>query len=123
MRIQHNFDPYLIRIYDDFGIRWYSLAHVLGFFLLRAYLKTVARAHEVRNLDEQRVEDYAIWALLGALVGARIFHVFVFEFRDYGFDPLAWIAVWRGGLSFHGGLAGVTVATLVFCHRHHINFY
>lgn len=64
-----------------------------------------------------------LWALVGALVGARFFHVFVFEFRDYGFDPLAWIAVWRGGLAFHGGLTGVAVVTLVFCRRHQVSFY
>lgn len=122
-RIYHDLDPYLVRIYGDFGIRWYSLAYILGFILVRWYLVRVARAGEIRNLTEQRAETYVLWALLAALVGARFFHVFVFEFRAYGFDPLAWIAVWRGGLSFHGGLTGVIVATLIFCRQHDISFY
>lgn len=123
MEIRHTFDPYLIRIFGDFGIRWYSLAYILGFFLLQWYLKRAARAGEIRNLSEDNVDSYAGWALFGALIGARFFHVFVFEFRDYGFDPLAWIAVWRGGLSFHGGLTGVALVTYVFCRRHDVAFY
>ncbi len=122
-RIYHVFDPYLIRIYGDFGIRWYSLAYVLGFVLMRWYLLRAARAGEIHNLDEAGVDQYVVWALLAALLGARVFHVFVFEFGSYGFDPAAWIAVWRGGLSFHGGLTGVIVATLVFCRRHGVSFY
>jgi phosphatidylglycerol:prolipoprotein diacylglycerol transferase len=122
-RIEHVFDPYLIRIYGDFGIRWYSLAYILGLVLVRWYLVRAARAGEVQNLTQERADAYVMWALLAALIGARFFHVFVFEFREYGFDPLAWIAVWRGGLSFHGGLTGVVVATLVFCRRHEISFY
>ncbi|MGQ0815008.1 MAG: prolipoprotein diacylglyceryl transferase [Gemmatimonadota bacterium] len=122
-RIRHDFDPFLIRIYEDFGIRWYSLAYILGFFLLRWYLQRAARAGEVRNLTEQRVDDFTVRALIGALIGARFFHVFVFEFENYGFDPLAWIAVWRGGLSFHGGLTGVALVTFLFCRRYQISFY
>lgn len=119
----HELDPYLIRIYGDFGIRWYSLAYILGFLLVRWYLVRAARSGEIRNLTDQRVDTYVVWALVAALIGARFFHVFVFEFRSYGFDPLAWIAVWRGGLSFHGGLTGVIVATLLFCRKHAISFY
>ena len=89
MQIDHTFDPYLIRIYGDFGIRWYSLAYILGFVLVQWYLRRAARAGEIPNLDENGVDGYVVSALIGALVGARFFHVFVFEFADYGFDPLA----------------------------------
>ena len=122
-RIEHAFDPYIWRISGDFGIRWYSLAYILGFVLVHWYLTRAARAGEVRNLDAERADRYVVWALLAALLGARFFHVFVFEFENYGFNPGAWIAVWRGGLSFHGGLTGVVLATLYFCRRHDIAFY
>jgi phosphatidylglycerol---prolipoprotein diacylglyceryl transferase len=122
-QIRHTFDPFVFRVHGDFGLRWYSLAYILGFVLLRWYLRKAARAGEIRNFDQDGADAYVVWALIGALVGARFFHVFVFEFRDYGFDPLAWLAVWRGGLSFHGGLTGVTVATLLFCRRNQVRFY
>jgi phosphatidylglycerol---prolipoprotein diacylglyceryl transferase len=123
MQIEHAIDPFLIRFTGGFGIRWYSLAYILGLLLVRWYLMRAARAGEVRNLDEEGVDGYAFAAFLAALVGARLFHVFVFELGRYGFDPMAWIAVWRGGLSFHGGLTGVAVATYVFCRRHNVSFY
>lgn len=123
MRFWHSIDPFIIRIYGDIGIRWYSLPYLLGFFLLRATLVRAARRGEIQNLDEGRAESYVGWAFVAALIGARFFHVFIFEFRDYGLDPLAWIAVWRGGLSFHGGLVGVVLATVVICRKYKIRFY
>jgi phosphatidylglycerol---prolipoprotein diacylglyceryl transferase len=122
-RIEHAIDPFLLRIYGDFGIRWYSLAYIMGFLLVRWYLVRAARAGEVRNLNEEGVDNYVVYAFIAALLGARLFHVFVFELGRYGFDPVAWIAVWRGGLSFHGGLTGVAVATFLFCRRNQISFY
>jgi phosphatidylglycerol:prolipoprotein diacylglycerol transferase len=62
-------------------------------------------------------------AILAALLGARFFHVFVFEYERYGFDPLSWIAVWRGGLAFHGGLVGILLTVAWFAHKHGISAY
>lgn len=122
-RIIHDFDPFLIRIHGEFGIRWYSLAYVLGFVLVRWYVGRAARNGELRNVDEAAVDTWVLWSFVGAIIGARFFHVFVFEFDRYGFDPTAWIAVWRGGLSFHGGLTGVVLATWLFCRRHDASFH
>jgi phosphatidylglycerol---prolipoprotein diacylglyceryl transferase len=122
-RIVHDVDPFLIRFYGDIGIRWYSLAYVLTFLLVRWYLMRAARAGELDNMDEAAVDSWVGWSFLGALVGARFFHVFVFEFSHYYNRPEAWLAVWRGGLSFHGGLTGVAVVTWLFCRRHGARFY
>lgn len=122
-RIEHAIDPFLFRIGDGFGIRWYSLAYVLGLFLVRWYLVRSSRRGEIGKLDDEGVDSYVVGAFMAALLGARLFHVFVFEFGRYGFDPLAWVAVWRGGLSFHGGLVGVAVATWLFCRRRGVSFY
>lgn len=122
-QIVHDIDPFLIRIYGDFGIRWYSLAYLLGFVLVRWYMMRAARAGELANMDETGVDTWVGWSMLGAIVGARFFHVFVFEFEQYYNRPEAWLAVWRGGLSFHGGLTGVVVATWLFCRRRGARFY
>jgi phosphatidylglycerol---prolipoprotein diacylglyceryl transferase len=123
LRIEHAIDPFLLRIGDGFGIRWYSLAYVLGLFLVRWYLVRSARRGEIGGLDDEGVDSYVVGAFVAALLGARLFHVFVFEFGRYGLDPVAWVAVWRGGLSFHGGLAGVALATWLFCRRRGVSFY
>jgi phosphatidylglycerol---prolipoprotein diacylglyceryl transferase len=122
-QILHDIDPYLIRLYGEFGIRWYSLAYLLGFVLVRWYLIRAARAGELRNVDEAGVDSWVGWCMLGAILGARFFHVFVFEFERYHNRPEAWLAVWRGGLSFHGGLTGVALATWIFCRSRGADFY
>lgn len=123
LQISHDIDPYLIRIYGDFGIRWYSLAYILGFVAVRWYLMRAARAGELTNVDEPGIDTWVSWSMLGALLGARFFHVFLFEFDQYYNRPEAWLAVWRGGLSFHGGLTGVMVATWLFCRHRGARFY
>ena len=83
----------------------------------------MARRGEVPNLTEEALDSYIVYLFIGVIIGARFFHVFVFEFSHYGFDPLRWIAVWRGGLSFHGGLVGGMVGTYLFARRYDVPFY
>lgn len=117
LRILHDFDPFLLRISGSFGIRWYALPYLLGFLLAWWILLRAARRGAVPGLDEDGVYEYLLWLIGGVLVGARAFHVFVFEYAVYGFDPLAWIAIWNGGMAFHGGLVGVPVATWIFARK------
>jgi phosphatidylglycerol---prolipoprotein diacylglyceryl transferase len=114
VRIIHDFDPFIWRITGDFGIRWYSLPYILGFLLVHWRLSRAAERREIPGLDQDRLDRFILYALVAVLLGARFFHVFVFEFHRYGFDPYAWIAVWRGGLSFHGGFLGAILVTWLF---------
>ncbi len=119
----HNFDPFLFRIGEGFGVRWYSLPYILGMLFVWLSLRKAAQQDRIRNLTEESAETFVLVAITAALVGARFFHVFVFEFDRYGFDPAAWIAVWRGGLAFHGGLLGIVLAVIWFANRHGIGIY
>ncbi len=121
--IIHNIDPFIFRIGDGFGVRWYSIPYMLGMLFTWLSLRKAARERSIRNLTEEGAETFVLVAIAGALIGARFFHVFVFEFDRYGFDPAAWIAVWRGGLAFHGGLLGVILAVLWFTQKHGIGVY
>ena len=121
--IVHNIDPFLIRFTDGFGIRWYSIPYILGMVVVYLSLRKASIQNRIENLTEEGSETFVLLAIAGALIGARFFHVFVFEFDRYGFDPAAWIAVWRGGLAFHGGLAGILLVTFWFSKRHDIPVY
>lgn len=121
--IVHNLDPFLIQFTEGFGIRWYSLPYMLGMLLVWRSLRTAVREGKIPNLTEEGAENFVLAAILGALLGARFFHVFVFEFDRYGVDPLAWIAVWRGGLAFHGGLTGVLLAVAWYSYKHGVRVY
>jgi phosphatidylglycerol---prolipoprotein diacylglyceryl transferase len=122
-RIVHDFDPFLFRIYGDFGIRWYSLPYILGFVLAYLWLQRSAEKGEIRGLRPEQLDTFLGYTFFGVLFGARFFHVFVFEYSNYGFDPLRWIAVWRGGLSFHGGLLGAVAGMVIFARRYRIAVY
>ncbi len=121
--ILHNIDPFLFRIGDGFGVRWYSLPYILGMVLVWLSLRKAGRQGSMPGMTDERAESFVLLAILGALVGARFFHVFIFEYDRYGFQPLDWIAVWRGGLAFHGGLAGILLATWWFSRKHGIPIY
>jgi phosphatidylglycerol---prolipoprotein diacylglyceryl transferase len=121
--IIHNIDPFLFRIGDGFGVRWYSLPYILGMLFVYLSLRKAAVQQRISGLAEEHAENFVLLAIALALLGARFFHVFVFEFDRYGFDPVAWVAVWRGGLAFHGGLLGVVLAVWYFGGRHGIRLY
>lgn len=121
--IVHNIDPFIFRIGDGFGVRWYSIPYMLGMLFVWLSLRKAARQERIRNLTEEGAENFVLLAIVSALFGARFFHVFVFEFDRYGFDPAAWIAVWRGGLAFHGGLVGIVLAVLWFSRKYGIGVY
>lgn len=121
--IVHNIDPFLVQFTEGFGVRWYSFPYMLGMLFVYLSLRKAAREKQIDNLTDESAENFVLSAIICALIGARFFHVFVFEFNRYGIDPIAWIAVWRGGLAFHGGLVGVLLAVVWFSHRHDFRIY
>jgi phosphatidylglycerol---prolipoprotein diacylglyceryl transferase len=113
-----DFDPVLVRL-GPFAIHWYAIAYiaalVLGWRLVRRMaLWTPAVATPVL------VDDFLSWATLGVVLGGRIGYVLFYQPGNFLHHPLSIIAVWQGGMSFHGGMLGVTVAIIVFCLRHRI---
>jgi len=114
-------DPVLFSI-GPLAIRWYSLAYiaglVLGWQLLR---RLVRRSPDVAGLDD--TDDFLVWATLGVILGGRIGYMLFYNAGAYLNDPLSILKVWQGGMSFHGGLAGVIVATIIFCRRRGIDLW
>ena len=116
-----NIDPVLISI-GPLAIRWYSLAYIAGLLLGWRLLHRLAkRAPKVA--DEAAVDDYLVWVTLGVILGGRFGYVVFYNFVYYFENPLAVFAVWRGGMSFHGGLIGVIVATVIFCRRRGVDLW
>jgi phosphatidylglycerol:prolipoprotein diacylglycerol transferase len=111
-------DPILFEI-GPFAIRWYALAYIFGLLLGWRYAlwlnKRPPHAAYARDID-----DFLVWATLGVVLGGRLGYVLFYKTDYYLENPLAALQVWRGGMSFHGGLLGVAVATLLFCRRRKI---
>jgi phosphatidylglycerol:prolipoprotein diacylglycerol transferase len=69
----------------------------------------------------EQVDDFLTWATLGVVLGGRLGYVLFYQPGHYLTHPLDAIAVWQGGMSFHGGMLGVSVAMAAFCYRRGIN--
>ena len=94
-------------------IRWYALAYIVG--LLIGWRYCMALADRRPKLVERRdVDDFLVWATLGVVLGGRIGYVLFYNLPFYWDHPLQALYVWRGGMSFHGGAIGVTLAICLF---------
>lgn len=113
-------DPILFEI-GPLAIRWYALAYICGLLFgwryVRALAKLPPQAVGVRDID-----DFLVWATLGVVLGGRIGYVLFYRLDYYISNPLAILAVWQGGMSFHGGAAGVLVALCMFGRKRGIPF-
>ena len=112
------FDPVIVQI-GPFGIRWYALAYIAGIVLgWRLLRHLVAQAPAVTTAVQ--ADDFVTWATLGIVLGGRLGYVLFYQPGVYLAHPAMIFAVWEGGMSFHGGALGVTVAILWFCRRNAI---
>lgn len=108
-------DPVAVAI-GPIAIRWYALAYLAGFVLGWRYCLGLARATPGRPSAED-FDDFLTWAVVGVILGGRLGYVLFYNLSYYAGNPLEALAVWHGGMSFHGGLTGVIVAILLFCWR------
>ena len=114
------FDPVLIQL-GPFAIRWYALAYIGGLLLGWRIMRRLVRLDPPVASAEQ-VDDFLTWATLGVVLGGRLGYVLFYQPGFYLTHPMEALAVWQGGMSFHGGALGVIVATAVFCYRNGLSF-
>lgn len=116
----------------SFQLRYYSLMYLVAFAVV--YLLFVYRIKRKEiNLTAENVQDYLIWAMVGVIVGARLGYALFYNFNYYIFHPLEIILpfdfsngfrfVGLSGMSYHGGLIGVILVTILFCRKHKINWF
>jgi len=112
-------DPVALEI-GPFSIRWYALAYVAGLFLGWLYIRYLARRLG-GLLDPRQADDLLVWVTLGVVLGGRLGHVLFYKPGYYVDHPVEIFYVWQGGMSFHGGLLGVTLALILFAHRRNVS--
>jgi phosphatidylglycerol---prolipoprotein diacylglyceryl transferase len=108
------FDPVLIEI-GPFAIRWYALAYIFGLVIGWQYLRRLVSRPGWR-LTPPEIDDLLLWVTLGVVLGGRIGYVLFYRPGHYLHNPLEALAVWEGGMAFHGGLLGVFAAMALFAH-------
>lgn len=115
-----DFDPVAIHL-GPLAIRWYSLSYVVGLLLAWRYSLRLAKKPPHLVTAEQ-LDDFLTWAVLGVILGGRLGFVLFYQPTFFMANPGAILKVWQGGMAFHGGLAGVTVAMIIFARRRQIKF-
>ena len=117
-------DPVLFSI-GPFALRWYALAYIGGIVLGWWYSKRVA-ARSVSGLSvtiaPRHFDDFVVYATLGIVLGGRLGYVFFYQPEYFLNNPLEALQLWQGGMSFHGGLVGVILATSLFVWRRKLPF-
>jgi phosphatidylglycerol---prolipoprotein diacylglyceryl transferase len=115
-----DFDPVLFSI-GPLQVRWYGLMYVIGFLIGGQILKYLCRKRYL-NMAVDLVDQYVTYLLIGMFICARLFYVFIYNW-DETEGLIDVIAVWRGGLSFHGAAIGFVIATLIFSKRHKVSLW
>ena len=103
-------DPILFEI-GSFQLRWYSLMFLIRF--LGGY-KIVEKIFKHEGAPESWLSSLLIYVMLGTIIGARLGHVFFYEWDQYSQNPIEIFKVWEGGLASHGGTIGVMIAVYLF---------
>jgi len=114
-----NIDPVIFQI-GGFAIRWYALAYIVGIGAGAWYMRRVV-ARPPALMTPNQVDDFFIWALVGVILGGRLGYVLFYKPAYYLAHPNEIYRTWEGGMSFHGGLLGVTLAILLFARFAKIN--
>lgn len=92
-------------------IRWYGMMFAVGFWL---GFNIVAKMFKREGAPERWLGILLIWVALGTIIGARLGHVFFYEWDYYSHHPLKILATWEGGLASHGGAVGVILSVILF---------
>jgi phosphatidylglycerol:prolipoprotein diacylglycerol transferase len=111
-------DPVLVSI-GPLAIRWYALAYIAGLVIGWRYMRALAAKPPVAAAPEA-VDDFLLWATFSVIVGGRLGYVLFYRPGYYLDHPLEILSVWQGGMSFHGGILGVTVAGIFFVRQRSI---
>jgi phosphatidylglycerol:prolipoprotein diacylglycerol transferase len=117
-------DPVVVTI-GPLAIRWYALAYIAGIFLAWWYAKQLVKNSDLWGpggapMKGGDLDDFIVWAALGVVVGGRLGYILFYDLPHYIADPADILAVWHGGMSFHGGFLGMMLAMTLFARSRHI---
>ena len=111
-----NINPIAISI-GPINIYWYGIAYMVGMVLGLYYALKIVSSQKVRcNLDVEKedIEEIFLWIVLGIILGSRVGYILFYNFAFYLSNPTSIFTLWEGGMSFHGGAAGVIIAIALY---------
>jgi len=119
--IQPSIDPIIISL-GFLDIRWYSLAYIFAFIFGSILIKNLNK-QSYNLLSNTQIDNFFIWAVIGVIIGGRLGYVFFYQPKLFFLDPLYLFEIWKGGMSFHGGLIGMILSIYLFGKKNNVNFF
>jgi phosphatidylglycerol---prolipoprotein diacylglyceryl transferase len=117
-------DPVLISI-GPLAVRWYALAYIVGIIAGWIYARAIIASPKLWGgpapLTVADYDDFIVWITLGIILGGRIGYVLFYNFPHFIQHPIEIFQLWNGGMSFHGGVLGSVLATVLFALRRGIS--
>ena len=114
-------DPIAVSL-GPFAVRWYALAYIVGLIIGWRYCLMLAD-RPPRLIARKEIDDFLVWATMGVVLGGRIGFILFYNLPFYIDHPLQMLELWHGGMSFHGGALGVTIAIMVFCRQRGLSIF
>lgn len=112
-------DPIAFSIFG-LDIRWYGITYVIGFVFAYFFVTYFAKDF---GFEKKKIEDVFFYTMLFSVLGGRLFYVLVYNPAYYFSNPADIIAVWKGGMSIHGGFIGAFLTLFYFSRKHKMNLY
>ena len=112
----HNLDPVILE-FGVISLRWYSLSYVAGILFGWWYGKKIISRLNVAGaikFSSEIFDDFITILVLSIIIGGRLGYVIFYNFDYYLDNPYEILMIWKGGMSFHGGLIGIVVSSLLF---------
>ena len=119
--IQPSIDPIILSL-GIIDIRWYSIAYIMAFIFGSMTIKKL-NFRSYNFLTEKQIDNFFIWAVIGVIIGGRIGYVIFYQIKLFLINPLFIFEIWKGGMSFHGGLIGMISAIYIFSKIYKIKFF
>lgn len=121
MHYLHDIDPIALQL-GPLAIHWYGLTYLIAFAL--AYWLGTRRLRAGRlPVSEQAFSDLMFYGMVGVVAGGRIGYMLFYGYAKLIAEPLSFFRVWEGGMSFHGGLLGVMLATWWWSRKHRLHVF
>ena len=111
MTLHPNFDPIALSI-GPLSIRWYGLMYITAFvlFVILCRIQIKRGYPSAAGISKTDVDDILFWGAIGVILGGRLGYVLFYKPAYYFAHPDEILAVWQGGMAFHGGFLGVVIA-------------
>ena len=115
-----SFDPIALRI-GPLSITWYALSYIAG--LLFAWRYAIFISRKFYSISTEVIDSFFNNAIIGVIIGGRLGYVFLYNHTYYSENFLEIFYIWKGGMSFHGGLLGVIIAQIITSKKFKVHFF